>query len=50
MMLYQMLALYMGKYKQQSSKNNEFKISSPMLNDKFEKLDGSYSVADIKGF
>ena len=31
-------------------KNNKFKISAPMWNDKFESLDGSYSVSDIQDY
>ena len=30
--------------------NNEFKISAPAWNDKFDLLDGSYSVSDIQDY
>ena len=33
-----------------SHNNNKFKISSPTQNDKFELLDGSYSVPDIQDY
>ena len=33
-----------------SSYNNKFKISAPTWNDKFELLDGSYSVSDIQDY
>ena len=33
--------------KKKSYKNNKFKISAPMWNDKFDLLDRSYSVSDI---
>ena len=35
----------MEKYKK-ANKNNKYKLSSPTWNDKFELLDGSYSVSD----
>ena len=31
-------------------KNNQFKISAPAWNDKFDLPDGSYSVSDIQDF
>ena len=37
----------MEKYKK-SIKNNKFKISAPKQNEKFELLDGLYSVSDIQ--
>ena len=30
--------------------NNKFKISAPTWNDKFEWIDGSYSVSDIQDY
>ena len=33
-----------------SYNNNEFKISAPTQNDKFELPDGSYSASDIKDY
>ena len=33
-----------------SYKNNRFKISVPMWNEKFELLDGSYSASDIADY
>ena len=36
--------------KKKSYKNNKFKISVPIWNDKFDLLDGSYSVSDIQYF
>ena len=33
-----------------SYNNNKFKISAPTWNDKFELLDGSYSVSDIQDY
>ena len=30
--------------------NNKFKISAPTCNNKFELLDGSYSVSDIQDY
>ena len=33
-----------------SYNNNEFKISAPTWNDKFELPDGSYSVSDIQDY
>ena len=30
--------------------NNEFKISAPTLNETFDLLDGSYSIADIQDY
>ena len=34
-------------WKNIKSSNNKFKISAPTWNNKFELLDGSYSVSDI---
>ena len=31
-----------------SYKNNKFKVSAPMWNEKFKLPDGSYSVSDIQ--
>ena len=31
-------------------KNNKFKISAPTWNEKFELLDGSYSLSEIQGY
>ena len=39
----------MEKYKK-SYRNNGFKISTPTRNNKFELLDGSYSVSDIQDY
>ena len=33
-----------------SYNNNKFKISAPTWNDKFELLDGSYSISDIQDY
>ena len=33
-----------------SCKNNKFKISAPTWNDKFELLDGTYSVSDTQDY
>ena len=33
-----------------SYNNNKFKISAPTWNDKFELLDGLYSVSDIQDY
>ena len=41
---------YMWKNIQSSHNNNKFKISAPTWNDKFELLDGLYSVSDIKDY
>ena len=38
----------MKEYKKVIKKNNEFKISAPILNKKFELPNGSYSVSDIQ--
>ena len=40
---------YTRKNIKSSYNNNEFKISAPTWNDKFELPDGSYSVSDIQG-
>ena len=34
--------------KQKSCKNNNFKISTPTWNEKFQLPDGSYSVSDVQ--
>ena len=39
---------YRCKNIKSSYNNNKFKISAPTRNDKFELLDGSYSVSDIQ--
>ena len=39
---------YTWKNIKSSYDNNKFKISAPTWNDKFELLDGSYSVSDIQ--
>ena len=39
----------MEKYKS-SYQNNKIKRSTPTWNDKFELLDGSYSVSDIQDY
>ena len=39
---------YTWKNIKTSYKNNNFKISSPIWNEKFELLDGLYSVSDIQ--
>ena len=33
-----------------SKKSNKFKTSAPMSNEKFELLNGSYSVSDIQDY
>ena len=38
---------YTWKNINRSCNNNKFKISAPTSKDKFELLDGSYSVSDI---
>ena len=38
---------YTWKNIKSSCNNSKFKISAPTWNDKFELLDGSYSVSDI---
>ena len=35
-------------YTRNSYKNNEFKIPAPTWKEKFELLDGSYSISDIQ--
>ena len=44
-----LVSLHMEKYKK-SYNNSKFKISLPTWNDKFELLDGSYSVSDIQDY
>ena len=41
---------YIWKNIKCSYKNNEFKISAPTWNDKFELPDGSYSISDIQDY
>ena len=41
---------YTRKNIKSSYNNNTFKISAPTWNDKFELLDGSYSVSDIQDY
>ena len=41
---------YTWKNVKGSYENNKFKISAPTWNDKFELLDGSYSVSDIQDY
>ena len=42
--------LYTLKNIKKSYKNNEFKISAPTWNEKFELPDGSYSVSDMQNY
>ena len=46
---YQIL-VFIARGKTKSSYNNKFKISAPTWNDKFELLDGWYSVSDIQNY
>ena len=41
---------YTWKNIKNSKNNNKFKISAPAWNDKFELLDGSYSVSDTQDY
>ena len=41
---------YTQKNIKSSYNNNKFKVSTPSWNDKFELLDGSYSVSDIQDY
>ena len=41
---------YTWKNIKSSYNNNKFKISAPTWNDKFELLDGSYSISDIQEY
>ena len=41
---------YTWKNIKSSYKNNKFKISAPTWNEKFELLDGSYSISDIQNY
>ena len=41
---------YKWKNIKRSYKNNEFKISAPTWNEKFELPDGSYSISDIQDY
>ena len=50
MLLYQILASAIHRKTKQPYKNNEWKISAPAWNDKFELPDESYSVSDIQDF
>ena len=51
MLLYQNLAYTIHeKISKGSSKNNKFKILTPMWNDKFEFPDRSFSVSDIPDY
>ena len=50
MLLYQIQCLLHIVKDKNSCKNNRFKISAPKWNDKFEILDGSYSVSDFQGY
>ena len=49
-LLYQILVLTIHEKTKNSYNNNKFKISAPTWNDKFELLDGSYSVSDIQDY
>ena len=50
-LLYQILAsTIQGKISKKSYRKDKFKISAPTWNDKFELLDGSYSVLDIQDY
>ena len=44
------LSIYYTWKNVKSLYNNKFKISTPTWNDKFELLDGSYSVSDIQDY
>ena len=41
---------YIWKNIKNSYNNNKFKISAPTWNDKFELLDGSYSISDMQDY
>ena len=41
---------YTWKNTKSSYNNNKFKLSTPIWNDKFELLDGPYSVSDIQNY
>ena len=41
---------YTWKNIKSSFNNNKFKMSPPTRNDKFELLDGSYSISDIQDY
>ena len=47
---YQILAFITRGKTKSSCNNNKLKISTPTWNDKFELLDGSYSVSDIQDY
>ena len=48
MLLFQIY--YTQKNIKKSYRNNKFKISDPMWNEKFELHDGSYSVPNIQNY
>ena len=50
MLLYQTLAFTIHEKYKKLYKYDEFKISAPTWNDKFELPDGSYSVSDIQDY
>ena len=39
---------YTRKIRKRSHKNNKFKISAPIWNERFELPDGPYSISNIK--
>ena len=41
---------YTWKNIKSSYNNNKFKMSAPIWNDKFDLLDGSYSISDIQDY
>ena len=49
-LLYQILVFITHRKTKSSHNNNEFKISAPTWNDKFDLPDGSYSVSDIQDY
>ena len=51
MVLHQILVFTIhGKKMKKPSNNDEFKISAPTWNDKFELPDGSYSASDVQDY
>ena len=51
MLLYQILAYTIHRnLSKNHAKNNKFKISAPMWNDKFELLEGSNSMSKIQDY
>ena len=50
MVLANLSIYYTWKNIKSKYKNNKFKISAPTWNDKFDLLDGSYSVSDIQHY